>query len=181
MISIKPNSIVLVTGASGGIGSCTSKMFHNMGAHVVISGRNTEKLNQLKDSIGEKCSIEICDLSDLDACLNLIKTIEQKFGRLDVLICNGGGPIKTIEGREMTEEEKQSYSSFSKVMKVNLDSTFILNEEAIKLMKLTVRGYLVWVLNQWTYSLQPVVPINPVLFLCEAYDRFKLITFVYMW
>ncbi|CAH0714020.1 unnamed protein product, partial [Brenthis ino] len=87
------NKVVIVTGASSGIGAATAILFAKEGANVVLVGRNVEKLQ----NVYEKCvkfgnkSIQIrADISnDEDAKRIIEKTIEI-FGKLDVLINNAG-------------------------------------------------------------------------------------------
>lgn len=145
VFSIKPNSVALITGASGGIGAQTSKILHAMGAHVILSGRDKAKLDSLSKVLGERCSVEVCDLQNLESCKNLINAVNAKFGRLDILVCNGGGPISVINKNDtvLSTEPGNSidaYDTLSKVIKVNLESTFVLNNEAINLMEKVGNG-----------------------------------------
>lgn len=118
------NKKVLVTGASGSIGGACSKLFSQLGAHVIISGTNQAKLEQLAKEMGEEnCTIKICDLDNQDLCAKLIEEIEH----LDVLVCNAGITQDALSMRMAVE-------SFEKVLKINLTASFILNKAAIKKM-----------------------------------------------
>lgn len=127
IFSIKENSIALVTGASGSIGAAISHILHKAGAHVILSGTNKNKLQTLAKSLQTNCSIEICDLSDLNACKSMMQSIKDKFARIDILVCNAG-IIKDGFSIAMSDE------NFSKVLQVNLQAAFSLNREAIKMM-----------------------------------------------
>ncbi|XP_026755191.1 3-oxoacyl-[acyl-carrier-protein] reductase FabG-like [Galleria mellonella] len=87
------NKIVLVTGASAGIGATTAVMFAKEGAKVVILGRNEANLKKTADEIkriGSTPLVIKADVSkDEDAKRTIDNTIE-KFGKLDVLINNAG-------------------------------------------------------------------------------------------
>ena len=74
MISLK-DKVALVTGASGSIGSACAELIHSMGAHVVISGTNQEKLKILKDQLGSNVTIRTCDLHNFDDCQKMIEEI----------------------------------------------------------------------------------------------------------
>lgn len=117
------NQTALVTGASGGIGAAISKLLVELGAHVIISGSNEEKLVALGEQIGSNYTIKSCDLTNLEACENLVSSL----GGLDILVCNAGITNDTL-AMKMTNE------MFSSVVDINLKANFILNREAIKLM-----------------------------------------------
>jgi 3-oxoacyl-[acyl-carrier protein] reductase len=122
MINLAGNN-VLVTGASGGIGSAIVKLMHKLGAHVYISGSNIEKLEMLGKELGSNYTIKQCNLRDASACNALLDDIE----KLDVLVCNAG-ITKDNLAIKMTDED------FDEVINVNLKAGFILNRAAIKKM-----------------------------------------------
>jgi len=117
------DSNVLVTGASGGIGSAIVKKFHSLGAHVYISGSNLKKLKALGSELKNNYTIKQCDLSDLSACSELLGDIE----RLDVFVGNAGITRDTLA-------IKMSQEDFSSVLDINLKANFILNQACIKKM-----------------------------------------------
>lgn len=114
---------VLITGASGGIGKSITLLFHQLGAHVIISGSNFNKLEQLSNELKNNFTIKVCDLKNFNACSELINSIDQ----IDVLICNAGITQDTL-AIKMTDE------MFDQVIDVNLKASFVLNREAIKKM-----------------------------------------------
>jgi 3-oxoacyl-[acyl-carrier protein] reductase len=122
MIDLTGNN-VLVTGASGGIGSAIVKKLHSLGAHIYISGSNLEKLEALGSELRDNYTIKQCNLSNPSACSNLMDSIE----KLDVLICNAGVTRDTLA-------IKMSEDDFSSVLDINLKANFILNQAAIKKM-----------------------------------------------
>lgn len=87
------NKVVIVTGASSGIGEATAILFAKEGANVVLVGRNEEKLLNVYEKcveFGNKCLQVKADISnDGDAKRIIEKTIEI-FGKLDVLVNNAG-------------------------------------------------------------------------------------------
>ena len=115
--------IALVTGASGGIGGSAAKKLHSLGAHVIISGTNIEKLNALGAELKTNYTIRACDLHDAADCQKMIEEIE----KLDILVCNAG----------ITRDMlciKMSNESFDEVLQINLKAAFVLNRTAIQKM-----------------------------------------------
>ncbi len=122
MINLE-GKVALITGASGAIGSSTSKMLHKFGAHVVISGTNVEKLEKLGQELRDNFTIKPCNLNDKKACAKLVEEIEN----LDILVCNAGITRDMLAIRMALE-------SFEEVVNINLTSNFILNQSALKKM-----------------------------------------------
>ena len=122
MIDLKDKT-ALITGASGSIGSAITKILHQQGAHVIISGSNEEKLQRLAAELRDNYTIRPCDLTDSIACNNLIGSSD----KLDILVCNAGITRDNL-AIKMTDE------MFNEVIDVNLKATFTLNREAIKKM-----------------------------------------------
>ncbi|KJV55435.1 3-oxoacyl-[acyl-carrier-protein] reductase FabG [Orientia chuto str. Dubai] len=117
------NQNILITGASGSIGRACSKLFHQLGATVIISGTKDEKLTELKSELNERCTIRKCNVLDYQDCNSMIKEIP----KLDVLICCVGITCDQLA-------IKMDISKFETVISVNLTSTFVLNKAAIKKM-----------------------------------------------
>jgi 3-oxoacyl-[acyl-carrier protein] reductase len=113
----------LITGASGAIGGAISMLLHSLGAEVIISGSNEDKLKALGDKLQNNYTIKKCNLLDHEACKNMINEID----RLDILVCNAG-ITNDMLAIKMTD------SMFNSVIDVNLKANFILNREAIKQM-----------------------------------------------
>jgi len=115
------NKVVLVTGATGGIGGAIAKQMKSAGATVVVTGRNVDKLNsEFDDSFIKIAS----DLSNDDAADKLINDTITKAGRIDILINNAGITADTLMMR-MTDEQ------FDNVINTNLRATFKLCRAAI--------------------------------------------------
>jgi len=114
------NKVVLITGATGGIGGAIAQQMKSAGATVVVTGRNLEKLNAFDDSFVKIQS----DLSNDGAAEKLINDTIEKCGRIDVLINNAGITADTLLMR-MSDEQ------FDNVLNTNLRATFQLCRAAI--------------------------------------------------
>jgi len=83
--------VALVTGASRGIGEAIAKAYAQHGARVVVSSRKQEACEKVAQEIvaagGESVALA-CHIGDMDALAKLFDTVEQRFGRLDVLVNN---------------------------------------------------------------------------------------------
>ena len=104
--------VVIVTGASSGIGEATAREFGREGAKVVLAARRAERLEALAQEIhamdkGGEALVAPSDLSRLEDIQALIGRTMDKFGRIDVLVNNAGfgrlgwleelDPVKDIE------------------------------------------------------------------------------------
>tara|TARA_Y100000591_G_scaffold329058_1_gene356870 strand:- start:689 stop:1426 length:738 start_codon:yes stop_codon:yes gene_type:complete len=116
----------LITGASGGIGKELAKVLVEYDAEVCISGRNVEELNELKESLGDKCHIVPCDLSNKNEISELVSKSEEVLGQIDILVNNAGITKDNIFLR-MSEQEWED------VLNINLNSTF-------NILKLITKG-----------------------------------------
>lgn len=108
------DKVVLITGATGGIGSAIAHAMKNAGATVVVSGRNVAKLNS---EFGDEYIKIPADLSQDAAGVELIMDTIEKCGKLDVLINNAGITADTLLMR-MTDEQ------FDNVINTNLRAAF---------------------------------------------------------
>ena len=112
--------VVLITGATGGIGGAIAQQMKNAGATVVVTGRDAEKLTKFDDSFIKIQS----DLATDGAAEKLIEKKKKKAGRIDVLVNNAGITADTLMMR-MTDEQ------FDSVLNTNLRATFKMCRAAI--------------------------------------------------
>ena len=115
------NKVVLITGATGGIGGAIAHKMREAGATVVVSGRNVAKMNAEFDDSYIKIP---CDLAAEGGAVELVMDTIEKCGRLDVLVNNAGITADTLLMR-MTDEQ------FDNVINTNLRSCFKMCRAAI--------------------------------------------------
>ncbi|QCK15804.1 SDR family NAD(P)-dependent oxidoreductase [Mangrovivirga cuniculi] len=82
------SKVAVVTGGNSGIGYATAKELKNLGATVIITGRNSEKVKNAADEL--KVKGLVADVSDLEAIDNLINQIKNEFENVDILFVNAG-------------------------------------------------------------------------------------------
>ena len=93
------NKVVIITGASHGIGEAAAKLLSAKGAKVVLAARSREKIDTVQKELPGSLAITT-DMRKPEDIKNLIKKTIEKFGRVDILINNAGqgmgGPVETI-------------------------------------------------------------------------------------
>ena len=101
--------VVVVSGASSGLGAQMAKGYAKQGADLVITARRIERLEKLAEEIrqmGVKCLPIKCDVANVEAVNNAAKKAEEEFGKVDVLV-NCAGSAKNNGVLNMTDEEWQ--------------------------------------------------------------------------
>ena len=116
--------IALVTGGSRGIGFSTGKILSENGATVVITGKDTERLEKAAKKIPNSIAI-VADIRNTNDVKNVVSKTIEKFGRLDILVNNAGIFPKIKKLHEIDENE------WNEVLDVNLTGQFRFTKEAI--------------------------------------------------
>ncbi|MCA0972534.1 SDR family oxidoreductase [Halobacillus litoralis] len=124
---------IIVTGATGGIGYETAKEIVKAGGHVTITGRNEEKLADLKEecaTINGQAAVHVvkADLNDADGRRTVVDEAVKEHGKIDGLVNSagiiGGGPLEDLD-----EEELRN------IMELNFFSTVLFTQSVFKHMK----------------------------------------------
>jgi NAD(P)-dependent dehydrogenase (short-subunit alcohol dehydrogenase family) len=97
-----PDRIALVTGASRGIGAAVALQLAQAGCHVVAVARTVGGLEELDDqikAIGGSATLVPLDMKDSDGIARLALALNERYGRLDVMIGNAGvlGPLSPLD------------------------------------------------------------------------------------
>ena len=82
--------VVLITGASSGIGAETARVLARHGAKVVLSARREDRLKELAGEIGENAAYLASDVTRREDMEALVSLAKERFGRVDVLFANAG-------------------------------------------------------------------------------------------
>ena len=121
------NKIILITGASSGIGWSTAKLLSSEGHHLILCGRNKKKLTKLSRELSSKNHILTFDVKNKSDVFNSISSLPIKFKKIDVLINNAGTNIP----EHFLKVRKQD---MEKVVKINTIAAFnVANLVALKM------------------------------------------------
>lgn len=97
--------VILITGASSGMGKSTANILHNQGYKVYGAARRTEKMKDLEE---KGMGVVSLDLTNDESIVSAVNTILEKEGRIDVLINNAGyGSYGSVEEVSMEEAKRQ--------------------------------------------------------------------------
>ncbi len=120
------NKKILITGATGGIGNALVDKFNSLGALILATGTNEEKLKNLKKSY-PNINVEKFRLDDHNKIESFVEMVNEKMSGLDVVVNNAGITLDNLSIR-LTEE------NWKKVLDINLTSSFLMCKYAIKKM-----------------------------------------------
>jgi NAD(P)-dependent dehydrogenase (short-subunit alcohol dehydrogenase family) len=133
VLSILQGRVVVVTGASSGIGEACAVAFVEKGAKVVLAARRAERLEGLVERLGGNALAVTTDVTDETAVQNLFDQAVAKFGTVDVLINNAGIA-------DSTAVYEMSLATWHQVIETNLTSAFLCSRAAFRVMKDKGRG-----------------------------------------
>ncbi len=114
--------VVLVAGATSGIGKATAILFARSGASVVLAGRREKLLREITGELtgeGLKAAWTVCDVTDEEQVKAMIDFTVRTFGRLDCAYNNAGIMSDDVETAELDSAE------FDRVININLRSMFL--------------------------------------------------------
>ncbi|MGB8332648.1 MAG: SDR family oxidoreductase [Polyangiales bacterium] len=121
--------IVVITGASSGIGESCARKFVAEGAKVVLAARSAEPLMRLREELGRDAVLAVpTDVSDLDACVRLVEEARSHFGSIDILVNNAAhncrGPVAELPLEQMLQ-----------ILNVNLRAPMVLTRLVLPTMR----------------------------------------------
>ncbi|MBX7256223.1 MAG: SDR family oxidoreductase [Candidatus Hydrogenedentes bacterium] len=111
------DKVILITGASSGIGRAAAVKIAAAGGTPIIASRSLEKLRDAQqeiESLGGKAHIYQADISDMESCDQLIDQILRDHGRVDILVNNAGRSI-----RRSIRQSYDRFHDFERTMQLN--------------------------------------------------------------
>jgi len=132
--------VAVVTGASKGIGEAIAEFYGTAGAHVIVSSRKLDAVNQVADSINKKGGVAkaiACHMGDAADIERLVDETIAAYGTIDIIVNNAAanpafGPVVETDG-----------SVFDKIMNVNVKGPFELAKKAYPFMKQKKAGSII--------------------------------------
>ena len=122
------DTVAVVTGASSGLGRAFAEALVEAGAVVFGLARSIDRLNEIRDRIGERFHPMGCDVADAAAVEHAFQQVEAEAGRLDVLINNAGlGRFGNVADLPVEE--------WDEMMATNLRGVFLCSKRAIPIMR----------------------------------------------
>lgn len=125
------DKIVVVTGASSGLGVSFAQAFAEAGAHLVLGARRVEQMAgtaALVEAAGRKVYTRKTDVADPEQCQQLVESAVKEFGRVDVLVNNAGVGTAVPATRETPEQ-------FRTVIDVNLNGSYWMAQACGRVMQ----------------------------------------------
>ena len=121
------DKVIIVTGASMGIGMAAAKELSKRGAKLVLAARSKDKINALAQELTDSLAIET-DMENSESIKNMISETIKKYGRIDVLINNAGrGLYGALENVDPSE--------YRKIIELNVIGPMIAMQEVIPHMR----------------------------------------------
>lgn len=122
--------VVVITGASSGLGAGFARAMAAVGGHLVLAARREDRLKLLAEDLradGATVITQVTDVSDPQACADLVEAAVAQLGAVDVLVNNAGvgGAVPA------TREEPEA---FRQVLDVNLLGTFLMAQACARVM-----------------------------------------------
>lgn len=133
-------SVVVITGASQGLGAAFAETLAAEGAKVVICARGKSRLDSVCKSIEKKggsCSSYVVDVTSSREVNGFVNKVIKEYGRIDVLVNNAGAVHKFSNIEKITDDE------YALCMRTNVDSVFNFLKAVVPLMKRQKSGVIV--------------------------------------
>mgnify|MGYP001070844293 CR=1 FL=1 len=119
--------IVLVTGATAGFGECITRRFIQQGHKVIATGRRQERLQELKDELGDNLYIAQLDVRNRAAIEEMLASLPAEWCNIDILVNNAGITRDNLLMRMKDEE-------WNDIIETNLSSVFRLSKAVMRAM-----------------------------------------------
>lgn len=122
--------VVVITGASSGLGAGFARAVASLGASVVLAARRADKLEALADELrgaGTPTLALATDVAEPSDCARVVASAVETFGRIDSLVNNAG--VSTV-----VPSSRETVDGFRRVIDVNLNGTFWMAQECARVM-----------------------------------------------
>lgn len=135
------NKIVLITGATAGIGKACAIKFASAQYDIIITGRRNERLTELKTSLESKYGISVLplcfDVQDKDAVTAAFKNLPQQWKKIDILINNAGLAL----GRDSFEDADMN--DWETMLNTNVHGLLYVSRAVLPFMLEQKKGHII--------------------------------------
>lgn len=138
------NSVIVITGASSGIGAATARAAAQAGARVVLAARREERIKELAGELSGSIAVR-CDVTKQEQIDALVQTALHEFGRIDVLINNAG------QGLQSTTEQID-LEDFRSVLELNLVAPLAMMQAVLPTMRQQHLGAIINISSGTTFA-----------------------------
>ena len=133
--------IVFITGATSGIGKACAEKFAAAGDNIIINGRRTDRLHDLKTELELKYQIEVLtapfDVQNREEVFTVINTFPQKWKQIDVLVNNAGLAL----GRELFDDAL--IDDWETMVRTNIEGLLYVTKAVVPFFKAAGRGHII--------------------------------------
>ncbi|MDG3583184.1 SDR family NAD(P)-dependent oxidoreductase [Galbibacter pacificus] len=133
------NKIALITGATSGIGRATAKVFANNNIDLILCGRRTDRLENLRLELSTFVKVHILqfDIRDKDTVLEAIKTLPEEFKKINILINNAGN------AHGLSPIDKGDIDDWDAMMDINVKGLLYVSKAVIPGMVQQKSGHII--------------------------------------
>ena len=110
------NKVVVITGASSGIGEATAEQFAKKGANIVLVARRKDKLEEVEKKLSKysvKIMVSVCDVSDKEQVKQMSEKVIDIFSKIDILVNNAGfviyGKVEELSIEDIESQMQTNY------------------------------------------------------------------------
>ena len=139
--------VVVITGASSGIGEATARLAHARGAHVVLTARRTERLQTLAQELPGSLVVT-ADVTRADDRRAIVDAATERFGRLDVLVNNAGRGLHL----PLDQVEPEDYAA---ILDLNVGAALAMMQAVLPAMRSQHEGSIVNISSGTTLRVIP--------------------------
>jgi 2-deoxy-D-gluconate 3-dehydrogenase len=145
--------VAVITGATRGLGQAMAVALAEAGADIGLIQRSEVDLTTkgLIEGLGRRCEIICCDLAAMDQVRHVMDLVDERLGRVDILVNNGG-----IQRRSPADQFSES--DWDDVIDVNLKTVFLLCQQAGRRMKSHKRGKIINIASLLSFQAGVTVP-----------------------
>ncbi|MCW2527628.1 MAG: short-chain dehydrogenase [Pseudonocardiales bacterium] len=129
------NSVIIITGASSGIGAATARAASLAGARLVLAARRVDRIQKLADELGQAIAVR-CDVTDQTDVDSLVQAALDAFGRIDVVVNNAGQGLQAAI-------EQISPDDFRAVLELNLIAPLAMMQAVLPTMRRRNAGVII--------------------------------------